>query len=298
MALRLSGQLLLGICRIFSRKTRYLLEDCNEALLTLKMAFRPGAVDMVHESANINMPETINEFDILMSDVPFDLTKLLQPQQTPVLDQTYLSQQSFDDISFEVGRDAQQSVQYSPAKDTTLDRSLMKESFLSMQVPRNEEDALGDQGALDFGFDDVPPQDDFDIYRGDDAPMNLDLDIPLVAAAAENDIGGFEFNTTMDTAPLEIPSVLADLTFNQPEEVEKTPTKKRVVQQKKRKNMMDTKIELTSEQLKSQLKDTSDIETFVFIVDVVKIMSRFDFGSVIDKCYSNVLFGTTRIPSS
>ena len=37
MALRLSGQLLLGVVRIYSRKARYLLDDCNEALLKIKM---------------------------------------------------------------------------------------------------------------------------------------------------------------------------------------------------------------------------------------------------------------------
>ena len=37
LALRLSGQLLLGVVRIFSRKTRYLLEDCSEALVKIKM---------------------------------------------------------------------------------------------------------------------------------------------------------------------------------------------------------------------------------------------------------------------
>ena len=39
MALRLSGQLLLGVVRIYSRKARYLLDDCNEALLKIKMVF-------------------------------------------------------------------------------------------------------------------------------------------------------------------------------------------------------------------------------------------------------------------
>jgi hypothetical protein len=57
MALRLSGQLLLGVVRIYSRKAKYLLDDCNEALLKIKMvrsaifmsrtapehAFRPSA---------------------------------------------------------------------------------------------------------------------------------------------------------------------------------------------------------------------------------------------------------------
>lgn len=37
MALRLSGHLLLGVVRIYSRKARYLLDDCNEALLKIKM---------------------------------------------------------------------------------------------------------------------------------------------------------------------------------------------------------------------------------------------------------------------
>jgi len=37
MALRLSGQLLLGVVRIYSRKARYLLDDCNEVLMKVKM---------------------------------------------------------------------------------------------------------------------------------------------------------------------------------------------------------------------------------------------------------------------
>lgn len=47
MALRLSGQLLLGVTRIYSRKAKYLLEDCNETLGRVKRAFRPGVVDMI-----------------------------------------------------------------------------------------------------------------------------------------------------------------------------------------------------------------------------------------------------------
>lgn len=49
LALRISGQLLLGVCRIYSRKAKYLLDDCNEALVKIKMAFRPGVVDMTEE---------------------------------------------------------------------------------------------------------------------------------------------------------------------------------------------------------------------------------------------------------
>ena len=40
LTLRMSGQLLLGVVRIYSRKTRYLLEDCNEALGKIKLVKR------------------------------------------------------------------------------------------------------------------------------------------------------------------------------------------------------------------------------------------------------------------
>ncbi|KAI9501248.1 sister chromatid cohesion protein 1 [Coemansia spiralis] len=71
LALRLSGQLLLGVARIYSRKARYLLEDCNEALIRIKMAFRPGAADITSDSmvathATITLPEALTEFDILL----------------------------------------------------------------------------------------------------------------------------------------------------------------------------------------------------------------------------------------
>lgn len=68
MALRLSGQLLLGVVRIYSRKAKYLLDDCNEAIVKIKLvhfarlsyvnthsyivgwqAFRPGVVDMTED---------------------------------------------------------------------------------------------------------------------------------------------------------------------------------------------------------------------------------------------------------
>jgi cohesin complex subunit SCC1 len=39
MALRLSGQLLLGVVRIYKRQAGYLLDDCNDALVKIKMVW-------------------------------------------------------------------------------------------------------------------------------------------------------------------------------------------------------------------------------------------------------------------
>ncbi|CAG8453711.1 1016_t:CDS:10 [Paraglomus brasilianum] len=87
MALRLSGQLLLGVVRIYSRKARYLLEDCNEALVKIKLAFTPGVVDMPEEStvANfhaITLPDNITEYDILLPEPGFNLAAWDDQTQT------------------------------------------------------------------------------------------------------------------------------------------------------------------------------------------------------------------------
>ncbi|KAF9070059.1 Rec8 like protein-domain-containing protein [Rhodocollybia butyracea] len=69
MALRLSGQLLLGVVRIYGRKAKYLLEDCNEAMSKIKMAFSRGVVDMAEEQlvANKNaITIQANAFDFAM----------------------------------------------------------------------------------------------------------------------------------------------------------------------------------------------------------------------------------------
>ncbi|KAJ3365193.1 sister chromatid cohesion protein 1 [Allomyces arbusculus] len=45
-ALRLTGQLLVGVVRIYSRKAKYLLDECHDAKLAIQLAFKPGAVNV------------------------------------------------------------------------------------------------------------------------------------------------------------------------------------------------------------------------------------------------------------
>jgi len=65
MALRMSGHLLLGVVRIYSRKVRYLLTDCSDALVKIKMAFRPGIVDLPEEHADANAVTLSRKYDEL-----------------------------------------------------------------------------------------------------------------------------------------------------------------------------------------------------------------------------------------
>ncbi|KAJ1355070.1 Double-strand-break repair protein rad21 A, partial [Parelaphostrongylus tenuis] len=71
MALRTTGHLLLGIVRIYSRKTKYLLADCNEAFLKIKMAFRSGQIELVDdgkEAPLLPLPEVFPDFDSTLPD--------------------------------------------------------------------------------------------------------------------------------------------------------------------------------------------------------------------------------------
>uniref|UniRef100_G1RDY5 RAD21 cohesin complex component like 1 n=1 Tax=Nomascus leucogenys TaxID=61853 RepID=G1RDY5_NOMLE len=68
IALRTSGHLLLGVVRIYNRKAKYLLADCSEAFLKMKMTFRPGLVDLPKENFEasynaITLPEEFHDFD-------------------------------------------------------------------------------------------------------------------------------------------------------------------------------------------------------------------------------------------
>ncbi|KHN80031.1 Double-strand-break repair protein rad21 -like protein [Toxocara canis] len=94
MALRTTGHLLLGIVRIYSRKAKYLLADCNEAFLKIKMAFRPGQVDMTEEgrqaaSTAINLPEVFHDFDAALPDF----------NDLDVQAQIHINQSRIDDIT-------------------------------------------------------------------------------------------------------------------------------------------------------------------------------------------------------
>lgn len=142
MALRLSGQLLLGVVRIYSRKARYLLEDCNDALMKIKMTFRPGNVDMSTmmvkttqaQAAQLILPDTLTELDLLMPEHNFDLDLDL-------------------DLTATFARATQvRPTELSFARSVELGRGVGATGLLELE---EEDDApiLGPSGTLDLGLD-------------------------------------------------------------------------------------------------------------------------------------------------
>ncbi|KAH8126717.1 Rec8 like protein-domain-containing protein [Trichoderma asperelloides] len=144
MALRLSGQLLLGVVRIYQRKTRYLLDDCNEAMMKIKMAFRStGNNDL---AANLQIT---NRESLLLPDriTPYDNLELPPPP-----DASWLLSQVDDVSSTQVGRKGR----VSNTRDINLQEDFDNSQFLQGGMTLDE-DALAPMDdlelELDFGLD-------------------------------------------------------------------------------------------------------------------------------------------------
>ncbi|KAF1809347.1 hypothetical protein P152DRAFT_403379 [Eremomyces bilateralis CBS 781.70] len=211
MALRLSGQLLLGVVRIYSRKTNYLFDDCNEAITKIKMAFKPGNVDLpVDQShavnpATLTLPDVITELDLL---APMPDPDLLFADPLPTItgaqrDPTLLDWGASQVLTESLDR-SQMALEPLPLDDDGLildigdgpdDTAFSIERGRRAAPERDLSDEFGDNDAprlydddLDLDIGDGPsklggdmsllPGDDGDIAMGglDDVPMQLPSD--------------------------------------------------------------------------------------------------------------------------
>ncbi|XP_031229560.1 double-strand-break repair protein rad21-like protein 1 [Mastomys coucha] len=106
IALRTSGHLLLGVVRIYNRKAKYLLADCSEAFLKMKMTFRPGLVDLPKENFEaayntITLPEEFHDFDIYNMNDTDIAEPLAQNQSRP--EEITLREEYSSDLLFQAG---------------------------------------------------------------------------------------------------------------------------------------------------------------------------------------------------
>ncbi|GMG38866.1 unnamed protein product [Ambrosiozyma monospora] len=86
LALRLTGQLLYGVVRIYSRKTKYLYDDVTDALLKLKSSFNtsssvilPPESTVITSMKHVILQDTVTEADLLFQQ-PLNFDQLLNSQ--------------------------------------------------------------------------------------------------------------------------------------------------------------------------------------------------------------------------
>lgn len=174
MALRLSGQLLLGVVRIYSRKTRYLLDDCNEALMKIKMAFRltnnndlPTTVPL--PPGGITLPDVLTESDLFMN---LDTSVLFsQPLQLEQHDRRPASSLGW---SSQLLPDTQ-----TPQRPKPMERPhLEDDTGLVLDLGEDEDIPLGHDTSIEIGRDAPAPRPvGEDLYS--DEPRLFDDDLGL-----------------------------------------------------------------------------------------------------------------------
>ncbi|PPJ51603.1 hypothetical protein CBER1_08487 [Cercospora berteroae] len=215
LALRLSGQLLLGVVKIYNRKAKYLMDDCSDALLKIKMAFRPGNVDLPSDQSHkanpaaLTLPDTITDLD-LFAPMPDPEELLREPEvrapgqdptlldygmsqimdsQTPTRTQKRPLALLDDDLGLDLGLELDDE----RAAATPESDGPSIEMGRRAATPRPDQPTLleNDDLGLDFGFDNdttlrqTTEQPD-DLLLGDDdmAMGGMDEDVERANAAA------------------------------------------------------------------------------------------------------------------
>ncbi|XP_027974362.1 double-strand-break repair protein rad21-like protein 1 [Eumetopias jubatus] len=188
IALRTSGHLLLGVVRIYNRKAKYLLADCSEALLKMKMTFRPGLVDLPKENfeaaySAITLPEEFHDFDTQNVNAIDVSEHFTQNQSRP--EEITLTEDYGNDLLFQAGSFGEESEilrRHSLFDDNILLNSsgpLVEHSSGSLAGEKSlfydSADGFGDEGAAGEMIDNLL-QDDQNVLLED---MHLSREISL-----------------------------------------------------------------------------------------------------------------------
>ncbi|GME91067.1 unnamed protein product [[Candida] boidinii] len=186
LALRLTGQLLYGVVRIYSRKAKYLFDDVTDALLKLKSAFKvsqsvilPAESTVISSLKTVTLQDTVTETDLLYQQpLNFELgsspikKRLFGSSQLPSGSQLNSSyEQDGDDDDYEQG-----------------DRM----HNLSIELPRREEiDELA-------RFNDSDGDEILNDFNNNDDDIDLDLNFDL------GDASGDDFNNNTSALDIEV----------------------------------------------------------------------------------------------
>ncbi|KAF3941586.1 hypothetical protein ABW19_dt0206984 [Dactylella cylindrospora] len=211
MALRLSGQLLLGVVRIYSRKARYLLDDCTEALMKIKMAFRPGNVDLpvnaiTAKDSLLLKDQVVSAQDLLLPEpLDFDRSMTVGTTRAGASRRADITLDDADDFlvadsQLEIGRGGTQVANHNLLN---LEDDLHLEDDLQLAF---DDDAFGDAS--------------ISMEMGRDAPLSRDLADDVMSQDGDFDMKGLEFNDTAEISRGSLGGGLAGDTFEMEDDLQ------------------------------------------------------------------------------
>jgi len=228
LALRLSGQLLLGVVRIYSRKAKYLLDDCNDALLKIKMAFRPGIVDMTEEQLTVprNAITLSNEgldFDLMMDDWNLNFVAPA-PGGQHVAKMADITLNGGDNFAFDLEDPYANPFVFEGGIDSQIDLNLDDAMDLDLEAP--EVGRRADMDSVEVGRDAPDVSNSLERSFGDGIGGKGDDD--GWGAGAGDDFNNFEFDVPEGglfdlDAPVDLPDLVGGRLSSLGPQREKTP---------------------------------------------------------------------------
>ncbi|XP_007895703.1 RAD21 cohesin complex component b isoform X3 [Callorhinchus milii] len=324
MALRTSGHLLLGVVRIYHRKAKYLLADCNEAFIKIKMAFRPGVVDLPEENREaaynaITLPEEFHDFDQPLPDLDdIDVAQQFTLNQSRVEEITMreevgtitlLQDNDFGDFGMDerelnrhesileedlMGTTSNSHLLLDPVQNTTAQLSERNTHMVYDDPLKN--DGFGDD--IDGGIlgDKLLSNDDGGIF--DDPPVLPDRGVLMPEEPVQDNdddddamsMGGPGSPDSED--PVEQMPTMTDQTTLVPNEEEAFAlepidiTVKETKAKRKRKLIVDSVKELDSKTIRAQLSDYSDIVTTLDLAPPTKKLMMWKETGGVEKLFS------------
>ncbi|XP_064802939.1 double-strand-break repair protein rad21 homolog A-like [Oncorhynchus masou masou] len=320
MALRTSGHLLLGVVRIYNRKAKYLLADCNEAFIKIKMAFRPGVVDLPEENREaaynaITLPEDFHDFDQPLPDLDdIDVAQQFTLNQSRVEEITMreevgnLSLMQDNDFA-DFGMDDREMLRVEGGFEEDIIHGATASNLLLEAEPgpahlpdkpnHLEYDDFGDTMENNEGgmlVDKLLSQEDGGgIF--DDPPAITESVIPPDHGDDEDDFDNLQSPgpDSPDSGPVEPLPAMQDqteqttLVHNEEEAFALEPidiTVKETKAKRKRKLIVDNLKELDSKSIRAQLSDYSDIVTTLDLAPPTKKLMMWKETGGVEKLFS------------
>ncbi|KAM3618851.1 uncharacterized protein V6R79_025901 [Siganus canaliculatus] len=248
IGLRTSGHLLIGVVRIYSKKAKYLLADCNDALIKIKTAFRPGQTDLPEEELEATMKaitliEDFTAFDVQLPDL----------SEIDVVDHFALNQSRTEEITLKEDF----TTGFLNLADFGSESQFHQTGLLdtSFQSLTQHGDAFGDE---DKGFDIL----DF-LTNSGDAETNDFIQEQTEAEIPASSAPSHQRDAEPTEAEIPTPSTTVLLANEDKafalEPVAITPDSERKRGKRRRKLIVDQTKELTNEAMREQLSDYSDL---------------------------------------
>lgn len=188
IALRLSGQLLLGVARMYSRKAKYLMDDATETLSKVKLAFRQGAssrnkdVDLAadqqtaHRNAITHQANDLNEFDLIYQDMAYRNWYVLRGVEEGDI---HMLMSRVPDVLREDALEAELAATAVPTPSKNRKRTTATNAEITL--PDHDLDfETGARSGFDFDLDFAGRGIDSQQFAPEDFDLDLDLDLSLL----------------------------------------------------------------------------------------------------------------------